>query len=68
MIYISFVNNVEMDDIFRSFSKQVPELDAATDLALAEVMYRAANKYKIKYVIEGHSFLTEGITPLGKLF
>ena len=29
-------------------------------------MYRAANKYKIKYVIEGHSFLTEGITPLGK--
>ena len=35
-------------------------------MALAEVM-GAANKYKIKYVIEGHSFLTEGITPLGKI-
>ena len=66
-LYTYVVNNVEMDDIFRSFFKAgVPELDAATDLALAEVMYRAANKYKIKYVIEGHSFLTEGITPLGK--
>lgn len=66
-LYTYVVNNVEMDDIFRSFFKAgVPELDAATDLALAEVMYRVANKYKIKYVIEGHSFLTEGITPLEK--
>ena len=29
-------------------------------------MYRAASKYNIKYIFEGHSFLTEGITPLGK--
>ena len=29
-------------------------------------MYRAAWKYKVKYVLEGHSFLTEGISPIEK--
>jgi hypothetical protein len=29
-------------------------------------LYRAAAKYKIKYIIEGHSFIAEGISPLGK--
>jgi len=29
-------------------------------------MYRAAAKYKVQYVLEGHSFVTEGISPLGK--
>ena len=34
-LYTYVVGNVEMDDIFRSFFKAgVPELDAATDLAL----------------------------------
>ena len=60
-------NNKEADDIFRSFFMAgVPELDASTDLALAETMYRAAAKFKVKYVLEGHSYIAEGITPLGK--
>ena len=29
-------------------------------------MYRAANKYNIEYILEGHSFITEGITPVGR--
>ncbi|HYM95550.1 MAG TPA: N-acetyl sugar amidotransferase [Chitinophagaceae bacterium] len=66
-LFTHVVNNKEMDDIYRSFFLAgVPELDAPTDLALAETLYRAANKYKIKYVLEGHSFIAEGITPLGK--
>ena len=32
---------------------------------MSEVLYRAANKYKVKYIFEGHSFVTEGISPLG---
>ena len=44
----------------------VAEIEASTDLAIAEVMYRAASKYGIKYIFEGHSFVTEGITPLGR--
>lgn len=61
------VNNKEVDDIFRSFMLAgVPEVEASTDLALAEVMYRAAHRHGIKYILEGHSFVTEGISPLGK--
>jgi len=61
------VDNNEFDDIYKSFLKAgVPELEAITDLAMAEVLYRAAKKFKIKYIFEGHSFIEEGITPLGK--
>lgn len=66
-LYTHVVNNKESDDIFRSFFiAGVAEIEAATDLALAEVLYRAAWKHKIKYVLEGHSFITEGITPVGR--
>jgi N-acetyl sugar amidotransferase len=66
-LYTHVVNNKESDDIFKSFFYAgVAEIEAATDLALAEVMYRAAWKYKVKYVLEGHSFVTEGITPIGR--
>ncbi len=68
-LYTHVVDNKEMDDIFLSFMKaSVPELDAATDLGLAETMYRVANKYNLKYVIEGHSFVTEGIAPIGIVY
>ena len=61
------VDAEEVDDIFRSFFLAgVAEIEAPSDLALAEVMYRAANKYGVKYVLEGHSYETEGITPLGR--
>lgn len=66
-LYTHVTDNKEADDIFRSFFRaDVAELDAATDLALAEVMNRAAWKYGIRYVLEGHSFVTEGITPVGR--
>lgn len=66
-LFTHVVNNKEADDIFRSFFlADVPELDASTDLALAETMYRAASKYNVKYILEGHSFVAEGISPLGK--
>ena len=61
------VDNKESDDIFRSFFfAGVAEIEAATDLALAETMYRAAWQHGIKYVLEGHSFVTEGLTPVGR--
>jgi N-acetyl sugar amidotransferase len=66
-LFTHVVDNKESDDIFKSFFyADVAEIEAATDLALAEVMYRAAWKYKVKYVLEGHSFITEGITPIGR--
>jgi N-acetyl sugar amidotransferase len=66
-LYTHVVDNKEADDIFRSFFLAgVAEIEASTDLALAEVMYRAAWKYGVRYVLEGHSFVTEGITPVGR--
>ncbi len=66
-LYTHVINNKEADDIFRSFFfANVAEIEASTDLALAETMYRAAYKFGVKYVLEGHSFITEGITPVGR--
>jgi len=66
-LYTHVVDNKESDDIFKSFFyADVAEIEAATDLALAEVMYRAAWENGVKYVLEGHSFVTEGITPVGR--
>jgi hypothetical protein len=66
-LYTHVIDNKEADDIFKAFfTASVPEIEASTDLALAETMYRAAAKFKVKYVLEGHSFLAEGISPLGK--
>ncbi|PKN52255.1 MAG: LPS biosynthesis protein [Deltaproteobacteria bacterium HGW-Deltaproteobacteria-13] len=68
-LYTHVVDNKESDDIFRAFFfANVPELDAATDLALAETLYRAADKYNLKYILEGHSFITEGVAPLGNMY
>lgn len=65
-LYTHVTDNKESDDIFRSFFlANVLEIDGPTDIALAETMYRAASKYGIKYVLEGHSFIAEGVSPLG---
>lgn len=66
-LYTHVVDNKEADDIFLAFFRAgVAEMEASTDLGLAETLYRAAWKYRIRYVLEGHSFLTEGITPVGR--
>ena len=63
------INNEEQDNILLAFFKAgICGLDAATDLALAEVMYRYANKHKIQYLFEGHSFSAEGISPISSSY
>ena len=63
-LYTHVVNNKEMDDIYKAFiMANVPAIDVPTDLALTEIMYRAASRYKVKYILEGHSFIAEGVSP-----
>jgi len=63
-LYTYVVDNEEMDELFKAFLKaSVPEIEAPTDIGLATVLYIAAAKYKIKYIFNGHSFRTEGISP-----
>ncbi len=65
-LFTIVVNNKEFDDIIRSFFyASVIETNIATDVGLATTIYKAAEKYEIKYQIEGHSFRTEGVAPMG---
>ncbi len=66
-LHTHVLNNREADSIFRAFFLAgVPEIDASTDLGIAYVLRKVAQKYGIKYIFEGHSFITEGITPLNR--
>lgn len=66
-LYTHVIDNKEADDIFKAFLiASVPEFDASTDLGFAQVIRSTAAKYGIKYILEGHSFVAEGITPMGK--
>jgi len=66
-LYTHVVANKEADDIFRAFFLSgVAEIEAATDLGYAYLLRKVAAKYSIKYILEGHSYVEEGITPLGR--
>jgi len=66
-LYTHVVANKEADDIFRAFFLSgVAEIEAATDLGYAYLLRKVAAKYSIKFILEGHSFVEEGITPLGR--
>lgn len=66
-LYTHVVANKEADDIFRSFFLAgVAEIEASTDLGYAYLLRTVAAKYSIPFILEGHSFIEEGITPLGR--
>jgi N-acetyl sugar amidotransferase len=66
-LFTYVIDNKEADDIFKSFLLAgVPEFDASTDMAYAQVLRMSAAKYGVKYILEGHSFKAEGISPQGK--
>ncbi|WP_193337142.1 N-acetyl sugar amidotransferase [Devosia beringensis] len=68
-LFTIVVDNKEYDDLYRSFFEAgVKDLETPTDIGLATTLYRAAEKFGIKYMIEGHSFRTEGIAPLGWIY
>lgn len=63
------VDNVEYDDIYRSFLRAgVIDLESPTDIGLATVLNQSAAHNGVQYVFEGHCYKTEGIFPLGWLY
>ncbi|MCX6165978.1 MAG: N-acetyl sugar amidotransferase [Ignavibacteriae bacterium] len=65
-LFTIVVDNKEYDDIYMSFFKAgTRDIEAPTDIAYAATLRIAAEKYKVKYILEGHNFRTEGISPLG---
>lgn len=68
-LFTHVVNAKEFDDILLSFLKSgVKDIECPTDIGLATTMNLAAEKYGIKYKIDGHSFRTEGSAPLGLIY
>jgi N-acetyl sugar amidotransferase len=68
-LFTYVVDNEEYNDIYRAFMLAgVPDIEAPTDIGLATTLYLAAEKFGIKYMFEGHSFRTEGVSPLGWLY
>jgi len=55
----------EMKDIQIAFLKaSVCDADAPSDIAIYTVLYETAAKEGIKYIFNGHSFRTEGTSPI----
>lgn len=63
------VNNREYDDLYRAFMLSgVKDIECPTDIGLTTVLYRAAEEHGVRFIIEGHSFRTEGVAPLGWIY
>ena len=41
----------------------LPDADIPNDIAMTKLIYEAARMYKIKYILNGHDFRTEGSSP-----
>ena len=65
-LFTHVVDSKEYCDIFKSFLyASVPDIDTPADISLATTHYLACQKFGIKYIFQGHSFRTEGISPHG---
>lgn len=68
-LHTHVVDNEEYDDIYRSFLKAgVRDVECPTDIGFASTLYRACEKYGVKYIFDGHAFRTEGMCPVGWLY
>jgi len=63
-LYTYVVDNKEHDSIKLAYMKAgVQEFDTDTDLAFVQVLRSAAAKFGVTFILEGHSFMEEGISP-----
>lgn len=58
------VNKSEYDRLNKAFLQSgTPDADIPNDIAMTKLMYETADKYGIKYILNGHDFREEGSTP-----
>jgi N-acetyl sugar amidotransferase len=64
-LYTHVADWEEFKDLERSFLlASVPDAEVPTDWVIFSVLYKVAAKEGVKFIIQGHSFRTEGTTPL----
>ena len=58
------VDQHEYDNLNRAFLRAgLPDADIPNDIAMTKIIYDTAQRYGIKYILNGHDFRTEGSTP-----
>lgn len=68
-LYTYVVDAKEFDDIVLAFLKSgARDIECPTDIGLATTMNIAAEKFGIRYKIDGHSFRTEGSAPMDWIY
>jgi N-acetyl sugar amidotransferase len=68
-LYTYVVDAREFDDIVLAFLKSgARDIECPTDIGLATTMNMAAEKFGIRYKIDGHSFRTEGSAPMDWIY
>lgn len=64
-LYTHVADWEEFKDMQRAFLKaSVPDAEVPTDWVIFSVLFKAAKDERVRYIIHGHSFRTEGTTPL----
>ncbi len=64
-LYTHVADWEEFKDLQRSFLlASVPDAEVPTDWVIFSVLFQAAARENVKYIIHGHSFRTEGTAPL----
>jgi N-acetyl sugar amidotransferase len=64
-LYTHVADWEEFKDMQRAFLEaSVPDAEVPTDWVIFSVLFREAAREGVKYIIHGHSFRTEGTTPL----
>lgn len=64
-LYTHVADWEEFKDLQRAFLEAcVPDAEVPTDWVIFSVLFNEAKKENVKYIIHGHSFRTEGTTPL----
>ena len=64
-LYTHVANWEEFKDLQRSFLyASVPDAEVPTDWGIFSVLFNEAARNNLKYIVHGHSFRTEGTTPI----
>jgi N-acetyl sugar amidotransferase len=64
-LYTHVADWEEFKDLQRAFLKaSVPDAEVPTDWVIFSVLFKVAAKEGVKHIIHGHSFRTEGTTPI----
>jgi len=65
-LYRISVKQLEYNDLCRAFLfASVPDADIPNDIGITTSLYMAADRFECDYIMNAHSFRTEGTTPLG---